>query len=61
MVHVVPGPRTETAGVIYRSYDRGGAGPVAGGLALLIVVVILGGLAVLITQAIRARRASGRW
>ena len=60
-VHLLPGPRTETFGVIYRSYDRGGVGPVAGGLALLVLVVILGGLAALVAMAIRARRSSGRW
>lgn len=58
-VHVVPGPRTETMGVIYRSYDRGGLSPVAGALAVFIVVVIVVGLASLIAVAIRARRRSG--
>ena len=58
-VHVLPGPRTETMGVIYRSYDRGGVGPVAGALAVFIVVVIVVGLASLIAVAIRARRRPG--
>ena len=60
-VHIVPGPRTETMGVIYRSYDRGGVGPVAGALAVLIVVVIVVGLGGLIAVALRAWRLSGRW
>ncbi len=61
VVHFVPGPRTETLGVIYRSYVRGGAGSLAGALALLVMAVILVGLAALIVHAVRARRASGRW
>ncbi len=61
VVHFVPGPRTETLGVIYRSYVRGGAGSLAGALALLVMAVILAGLAALIAHAVRARRASGRW
>ena len=61
VVHLLPGPRTETLGVIYRSYDRGGAGPAAGALAVLILAVILAGLGTLIVVALRARRQSGRW
>ena len=61
VVHFVPGPRTETMGVIYRTYVRGGVGGLAGALALLVVAAILLGLAVLRSQALRARRASGRW
>ena len=60
-VHVLPGPRTETMGVIYRSYDRGAVGPVAGASAVLIVVVIIVGLAGLVSLALRARLRSGRW
>ena len=60
-VHFVPGPRTETMGVIYRTYVRGGVGVLGGVLAVLIVGVILVGLAALIAQALVARRASGRW
>lgn len=59
VVHFVPGPRTETMGVIYRTYVRGGVGPVAGALALIVVAVILLGLAALIALALRARRVSG--
>ena len=61
VVHFLPGPRTETMGVIYRTYVRGGAGPLAGALALLVVAVILIGIVVLIASAVRARRVSGRW
>ncbi len=60
LVHFVPGPSTETMGVIYRSYVRGGVSALAGVVALLIVGVILVGLAVLITLAARACRASRR-
>ncbi len=61
VVHLVPGPRTETLGVIYRSYDRGGAGAVPGALALLVLMVVFVGLAALVALAIRARRLTGRW
>lgn len=61
VVHFLPGPRTETVGVIYRSYDRGGAGGLAGALAVLVVAVIVVGLALLVAQAVRARRLTGRW
>ena len=60
-VHFVPGPRTETLGVIYRTYDRGAGGPVAGALAVAIVGVIVVDLIVLISVAIRARRSSREW
>lgn len=60
VVHFVPGPRTETMGVIYRTYVRGGVGPLAGGLAVAVVGVILVGLAALIVLAGRGRRAAGR-
>lgn len=60
-VHFLPGPRTETVGVIYRTYERGGVGAVAGVLAVADVAVILAGLGVLVGLAIRARRVSGRW
>ena len=61
VVHFVPGPRTETIGVIYRTYVRGGVGAMAGALAVVVVAVILFGLATLIALALRARRASRRW
>ena len=61
MVHFLPGPRTETMGVIYRTYVRGGVGAIAGALAVLVVAVILVGLGVLIALAVRGRRVSGRW
>ncbi len=60
-VHFVPGPRTETMGVIYRTYVRGGVGALAGAVAVFVVAVILVGLAALVAHALRARRASGRW
>ncbi len=60
-VHFVPGPRTETMGVIYRTYVRGGVGAPAGAVAVFVVAVILVGLPALIAHALRARRASGRW
>ncbi|HEX2046471.1 MAG TPA: hypothetical protein VHF27_01825 [Acidimicrobiales bacterium] len=60
VVHFVPGPRTETMGVIYRTYVRAGVGPVAGGLAVLVVAVILVGLGALIALAVRGRRTAGR-
>lgn len=60
-VHFLPGPRTESLGVIYRSYTRGGVGAVAGALAVVVVAVIVVGLAVLVTLAVRARRLTGRW
>ena len=60
VVHFVPGPSTETMGVIYRTYVRGGVGALAGALAVLVVTVILVGLAALLRQALRARQASGR-
>ncbi len=61
VVHFLPGPRTETMGVIYRTYVRGGVGAIAGALAVLVVAVILVGLGALIALAVRARRVSGRW
>ncbi len=61
VVHFLPGPRTETVGVIYRTYVRGGAGALAGAVALFVVAVILVALAALIAQALRARGTSGRW
>ncbi len=59
-VHFLPGPRTETMGVIYRTYVRSGAGALAGVVALIVVAVTLVGLAALIALAVRARRVSGR-
>lgn len=61
LVHFVPGPSTETMGVIYRSYVRSGVDAAAGVLALVVLAVILVGLAALIAYAVRAHRASGRW
>ncbi len=60
VVHFVPGPRTETIGVIYRTYVRGGAGALPGVLAVIVLAVIVAGLALLVAQAVRARQASGR-
>ncbi|MDQ4144218.1 MAG: hypothetical protein M3198_10840 [Actinomycetota bacterium] len=57
LVHFVPGPATETLGVIYRTHNRGG-NPVAGAFAVLDVAVIIAGLVALGTQAIRARQIS---
>ncbi len=60
-VHFVPGGRTETMGVIYRTYDRAGWNPVLGVLAVADVVVIVGGLVGLGALAVRMRQGSGRW
>lgn len=59
-VHFVPGDQTETMGVIYRTYDRGGRSPVAGALAVLNVALIVGGLIALIGLADRLRQLSRR-
>ena len=60
-VHFLPTGKTETLGVIYRTYDRGVGSPGAGLLAALVVVVIVAGLVGLVRLAIRTRRLSGRW
>ncbi len=60
-VHFLPGGRTETLGVIYRTYDRAGWSPVFGALAVADVVVIVGGLVGLGALAVRMRQRSGRW
>ncbi len=59
-VHFVPGPNTETMGVIYRTYVRGGVGALAGAVAVLVVAVILVGLAALTAHALRAGQAGDR-
>lgn len=61
LVHFVPGPRTETLAVIFRTYEHGGVGRVAGLLAATGAVVIAAALATLLALAVRARRLSGRW
>ncbi len=58
LVHFVPGPATETLGVIYRTYDRGIGNPLAGVVAVFGVGIIVFGLAALLTTAIRVRRVS---
>lgn len=60
-VHFLPTGKTETLGVIYRTYDRGVGNRGVGLLAAVLVVVIVVGLAGLVVQAIRTRRLSGRW
>ncbi len=59
-VHFVPGPRTETMGVIYRTYDRGGWGTIWGALAVAVVVCIVAALLGLGALALRLRHRSGR-
>lgn len=61
IVHFVPGPRTETLGVIYRTYARAVGNPGAGLLAAAVVFLIVAGLATLIVLAVRARRLPRRW
>lgn len=61
VVHFVPGPDTETLGVIYTTHDCGGDNPVVGALAVLDVAVIIAGLVALGAQALRARRISRHW
>jgi hypothetical protein len=56
LAHFVPGPQTETLGVVYRTYDRGVGSPLLGGLAVLVVAIILAALATLTALALRARR-----
>ena len=61
VVHFVPGPKTETPGVIYNSYEQGSGSVLAGVLAVADVISILLALATLLAFALRARRLSGRW
>ncbi len=58
LVHFVPGERTETLSVIYRTYERGVGNSLAGVLAAAGVLVIMAGLAALIVVAARARGLS---
>ncbi len=60
-VHFIPGGQTETLGVIYKTYDRGGWSPVVGALTVANVLAIVVGLAGLGTLAAQMRRRSARW
>lgn len=60
IVHFVPGPQTETLGVIYRTYARGVGNRGAGLLAAAGVLLIVAGLVTLIVLAVRARRLPER-
>ncbi len=55
------GAQTETLGVIYRTYDRGGWSPAVGALAVANVVVIVVGLVALGALALRTRQRPGQW
>lgn len=57
VVHFVPGSETETPSVIYQTHRSATAGV----LALVDVFAILASLIALAVQAVRVRRASGRW
>ena len=57
VVHFLPGEKTETPRVIYRSHESA----VAGVLALIDLVTIVVALLALGVQAVRLRGISGRW
>jgi ABC-type spermidine/putrescine transport system permease subunit II len=57
-VHFIPGPRTETPTVIYRSY---GDNHIAGMSAVVITFAIVAALIIMAGHAVWARRRSRRW
>lgn len=60
-VHFVPGPRTETPAVIFRTYERGldtAAGGLLGGVAVVLTLALVGAVILITRSAVHVGRQS---